>query len=191
MLSFILPQAMARPQQRWHIRTYPCFHRHAMVLREKSWIISVESFAGYRIILNMQRLDPHDISTLDSPTLSTDIQFTTNIELDHTTGSIEEGAPYPYRSSANEPNKAPQSFLSLGQRGLWGASAPRNSRIGDGMRSRLDRLRRGRLSFAPTTDSRTNEEYELTITSESGSTSGLPSSSRAGWDWSKPSTSYA
>ncbi|KZV69523.1 hypothetical protein PENSPDRAFT_478821 [Peniophora sp. CONT] len=157
-----------------------------------SWIISVESFAGYRIILNMQKLEPHDISTLDSPSLSTDIQFTTNIELDHTTGSIEEAAPYPYRSTANEPDITPQSFMSLGQRGVWTgkAKASRGTR-GGGVRSRLEMLRRGRLSFSPTVDFSANEEFELSATSETGSTSGFGSSSREGRDWSKPSTSYA
>ncbi|VDB87473.1 unnamed protein product [Peniophora sp. CBMAI 1063] len=155
-----------------------------------SWIISVESFAGYRILLNMQKLDPHDISTLDSPTLSTDIQFTTNIELDHTTGSIDEAEPYSFPST-NESDEARQSFLNLGKGGIWGANTKsRGARRGSGGRSRLDILR-GRLSFSPTTASNTNEEFEMSVTSRSGSTSGHGSSSRGERDWSKPSTSYA
>lgn len=153
----------------------------------------MESLAGYRIILNMQKLEPRDSSTLDSSTLSTGIQFTTNIEVDRTTGSIEDSAPYPYRSTAERPDEASesQSFLSLGRRGDWGEDTSRGVRAGGSVRSRLEMLRRGRLSFAPTTHYNPDEEYELSMTPGSGSASGLGSSSRGGQDWSKPSTSYA
>ena len=140
----------------------------------------------------MQKLEPQDISTLDSPTLSTDIQFTTNIELDHTTGSVEELAPYPYRPTVDKYDKGPQSFFSLGRRGHWAGNSPTNRRVlrgTGGVRSRLETLRRGRFSFAPTTASSENEEFELSDTSASGSTSGLGSSTRAGWDTSNPSAS--
>ncbi|KZV69424.1 hypothetical protein PENSPDRAFT_580985 [Peniophora sp. CONT] len=105
------------------------------------WIISVESFAGYRLILNMHHIDQHGLTDVLGPG-STGAQLTTNIEVGRTIGDA-----------------VTRQHLDA-SRGGWFADD-----------SRARSTRHGRVTFADEEAIVTSgEEYEMTPTATSSGT---------------------